>query len=346
MPEAQQDLVRRSFGVTVRSVDAEMRSVDVIASTDAVDAYGEIVDQSWDLKRYLANPVVLYNHNREGFLETLDPECTLPIGYAENVGVLDGKLQATLVFVDEKANPMGERVLQGFLQKSLRAVSVGFNPRTVRSEKVNDKEVLRLSDNELFEISVTPMGANPEAVAKSRIKSMHDLMARATAHQPSAPSDIAEKTMNEIEELRAKLADADKAKAALEAQIVDTKKALADVTADRDAKDVSLKAVTAERDVARDELEVKGLALKSAESRIVSLEVDALIGTKILPSERDVMVELASTNKTLFDKTIATRSDLKLLGAPIVPVEKGAPPPVAAVDNGDALAAYLAKQSA
>src|SRR5687768_10251178 len=110
MPEPSEDLVRRSFGITVRSINDDERSVDVIASTDAIDAYGEIVEQDWDLKRYRANPVVLYNHNREGWLETLDPEYTLPVGFAKNVGVVDGKLQATLCFVDEKASPMAERV--------------------------------------------------------------------------------------------------------------------------------------------------------------------------------------------------------------------------------------------
>ena len=345
------DLVHRSFGIAVRSVDAEKRSVDVIASTDAVDAYGEIVDQSWELKRYLANPVVLYNHNREGFLETLDPECTLPIGYAENVGVIDGKLQARLVFVDEKANPMAEKVLQGFLQKSLRAVSVGFNPKTVRSELLDGKEILRLSNNELFEISVTPMGANPEAVAKSRAKSMQSLKARASAQNPSAPSDTTEKTMDEVAELRAKLAQVESAKAAVDAKLAETVKATETslALATKTLSDVSIALVARDGESVVDaakrvagELASGAIALKTANEKIVDQEVSALIGKKITPAEKSGMVKLALLNRELFDEQMAARADMNLLGAPIVPAAKDAAPPASGADAGDALAAILA----
>jgi HK97 family phage prohead protease len=150
------EILRLSCGFQVRGLADEKRSVDVIASTAAIDSYGEIVAQSWDLKRYLSNPIVLYGHN----------SWDMPIGFASNVRVEDGKLLATLNLVDEKASPMAERVWQGIKQGSLRAVSVGFRTRSKpTSVEVEGKQVLVLSDNELIEISVVPIPANPEALA-------------------------------------------------------------------------------------------------------------------------------------------------------------------------------------
>lgn len=142
----------------IKSLRLEERQADFIASTDAMDADGDIVEQNWDLERYMSNPVVLFGHNSK----------ELPIGHAKGVGVVDGKLQATIVFASEKANPMAERVWQSVQEKTLRAVSVGFKPREVRKETRNDKDVYVLSDNELYEISVVPIPSNPEALSKQK----------------------------------------------------------------------------------------------------------------------------------------------------------------------------------
>lgn len=161
------DLCVREF--SVRAVSDAPTSpdecwVDVIASTDAIDSYDEIVEQSWDLKRFLANPVILWAHqSRE-----------LPIGRASNVGVVDGKLQMRIHFCDAAANPMGPQVYAQYKGGFMRAVSVGFYPRDVRVEVRDGREMFVLANNVLIECSCTPIGANPEALAKShaRIKAM------------------------------------------------------------------------------------------------------------------------------------------------------------------------------
>lgn len=150
------ELLRRSYGIAVRAQADATRSVDVIASSTALDGYGEIVAQDWDLRRYEANPVVLYGHNSWG----------MPIGHASNVRVEGDKLLATLNFVDARANPMAEQVWQGVLQGSLRAVSVGFRSKKGSMQNIDGKDVFVLAGNELMEISVVPIPANPEAVAQ------------------------------------------------------------------------------------------------------------------------------------------------------------------------------------
>jgi phage head maturation protease len=169
------ELINRTLSVSSSdSIDEEKRSVRVIASSTAIDSYGEIVEQSFRLERYQRNPVVLYGHNKSGILGMGgDPEDTLPIGYATELGISGGKLLATLNFVDEKANPLAPMVFEGFRQGSIRAVSIGFFPHEVREETRNGEDVYVLSQNELFEISVVPMGANPDAVRLS-VGEAHD----------------------------------------------------------------------------------------------------------------------------------------------------------------------------
>lgn len=161
-------LIHKTFAISAKA-NSESRSVRVVASSTAIDSYDDIVEQDWDLERYKKNPVVLYAHNQgAGLFSGPSAEETLPIGYASEVGVVHGKLHATLTFVSAAASPLADRVLAGFREGSIRAVSVGFYPRAVESEDVGGKEVYRLSQCELFEISVVPIGANPEAVALSR----------------------------------------------------------------------------------------------------------------------------------------------------------------------------------
>lgn len=157
MSEAKRDradIVTCAMRVKLAREDA--RCCQVIASTDDVDSHGEIVEQSWDLTRYAANPVVLYGHDSR----------ELPIGHASDVGVVDGRLVATLHFASEKANPRAEQVWQLVREGVLRAVSVGFYPSDVRFEMRDGREVPVLANNELLEISVVPVPANPNALAR------------------------------------------------------------------------------------------------------------------------------------------------------------------------------------
>lgn len=152
----------------IKAGDVQGRSVRVTASTESEDSYGDIVTQDWDLRRYERNPVVLYNHNSfGGMFGGARAEETLPIGSASDVRVVGGALEATLNFVTAEANPLAEKILQLFKQRAIRAVSVGFRPGAKREETRNGRDVYVLSKNELYEISVTPMGANADAVAKS-----------------------------------------------------------------------------------------------------------------------------------------------------------------------------------
>ena len=145
----------------IRSIDKEKRTIDVVASTEAVDAHGTVIVQDWNLERFKRNPVILWAHNA-----TLGMD-ELPIGKALRAEVVNGQLEATIQFAGADVNPRAEQVFQAYSQEFLRAVSVGFNPHSYRWEMRDDIEVLVFSDNELLEISCVPVGSNPDALARA-----------------------------------------------------------------------------------------------------------------------------------------------------------------------------------
>lgn len=159
------ELLRAVFEAKLSKGTAD-RTIDVIASSPSLDGNGRIVMQDWDLSRYEKNPVVLWNHGLGAgyFGDSADTDLTLPIGFATSVRVEQGLLKATLNFVDEKANPIAEKVWQGIQQGSIRAVSVGWQSGTVRWETHDNVEVAVLSQNELLEISAVAVPANADAV--------------------------------------------------------------------------------------------------------------------------------------------------------------------------------------
>jgi len=317
-------LIRRTFGVAVKAgtLDEKRRCVRVIASTDSVDSYDEIVEQDWDkrLGRYKKNPVVLYNHNRVGFLGLGGAAAdTLPVGYAEDVRMVEGHLEATLCFVDSDANPMAERVWQGFKQRSIRAVSVGFLPHSVFESKDNDKEILHLADNELYEISAIAIPANADAVALSAGSSTERdrLRARARgAKTPSAAAEPTEKTMDP-KVLEEKLKAAETKNAELDAQIKTLETKLK--TAEDSAKKFETELKTAETALESVKTELGELQAKFAaattdkaasEAKLIEREVDDLVGKKIAPAEKADFIAIRTTNPELFKSMVKNRPDM------------------------------------
>lgn len=148
--------------VNLRMLEEKSRSVEVVASTASLDSHGTVLEQKWDLTRYEANPVVLWAHNSG--LGQAEP----PIGYASDVRVESGQLKAKVTFVDAEASPLAERVWAGVKQKSIRGLSVGFRSRSSRVEQRDGKDIVVLSDNELFEISFVPVPSNSETLAALR----------------------------------------------------------------------------------------------------------------------------------------------------------------------------------
>lgn len=152
-------MLHRSF--TVRLAQGETApagEIPVIASSEALDDYGEIIEQSsWRLDRFLRAPVALWQH--EAWED--------PIGFFRDVRVENGELRATLVPYTGAADPEGKgaAILARYAQGGPISVSVGFCSGVVDTEERDGQRVRVLRECELYEISVVTIGSNPEAVA-------------------------------------------------------------------------------------------------------------------------------------------------------------------------------------
>ena len=144
---------------TFKSVEeADDGSVNIkgYASTNDTDRAGDVIDkEAWEkggLENYTNNPVILFNH-----------DYNRPIGRATGLETDDRGLKLT-ANISKSAGDVTNLVKEGIL----RAFSVGF--RVKDADYIEETDGLKISDAELFEVSVVSVPANQAAtfsVAKS-----------------------------------------------------------------------------------------------------------------------------------------------------------------------------------
>ena len=143
--------ITKLFTTQAKSINDETKTIRFKISDDQTDRMGEIVDQaSWDFKNYMNNPIVLWGH------DSSEPENVL--GQTLSLETLGGETYAEMQF-DDDINPKAALVWKQLLKGTLRTVSVGFI--------AHDQEGNVLKNNELLEVSVVPIPANPRAIALS-----------------------------------------------------------------------------------------------------------------------------------------------------------------------------------
>jgi HK97 family phage prohead protease len=328
-------VVARSMPIYVRGIREATRECDFVASTDAIDSYDEVVDQkNWVLDRFMTNPVALWAHqSRE-----------LPIGTVTRCEVVNGKLECTIQFSTEDLNPQAEKVWRNVKAKVVRAVSVGFMPHSVRWEKRGDREVYVLADNELYEISVCSIPANPDCLAKMKARAFDDAHPRqrgvATSdatNSTSAEAGVTENVMNEKESLALFAAkDAEIAalktaastasieKSTLEERATNAEERATKAEEERESALESVKSAETSMKDAATSLGAKTKedgsveSLKEVASRVsdelTAAHVEKFVGVKITTAEKASFVKLAKTDRTLFDEMMAAKADLGISG--------------------------------
>lgn len=149
---------RGEFGSSVRSVDKATRTVTFVASSAAIDSYGESINQSgWDLTRFLAHPVIPFGHDYY----------SLPVGKATRVEVVAGKLECDIQLAPADANPIAENIWQCLVNGVPLGVSVGFMPTEWHYEQTETGSMRVYDKQELLEISIVTIPSNPEALQKT-----------------------------------------------------------------------------------------------------------------------------------------------------------------------------------
>lgn len=142
-----------------KSIDVQKDSFHWVMSTFDVDRDFEKVDPAgWNLKNYLANPVILWSH-----------DYSIPaIGYAENMKA-DTVLEGDIVFNSKEFDEFGWSIGQRVKVGALRCGSVGFIAEEVEFLESKDRECdLIFRKQELLEFSICCVPANPFATSGTK----------------------------------------------------------------------------------------------------------------------------------------------------------------------------------
>lgn len=119
-------------------------------STSAVDRDGDrVLAQGADLTNFLKNPTLLWAHDAS----------SLPIGTVTRLDVQPNEIRAGWRWFE--GDEFASRVKNAWAQGIVRAASIGFMPIAATPNDAGGYDYTRW---ELFELSLCPLPANPEAV--------------------------------------------------------------------------------------------------------------------------------------------------------------------------------------
>lgn len=349
------EFVAKDDALVIKSLRKDVREVDFIASSERVDAHGDVIDQaSWNLLDYTANPIVLYGHNSR----------ELPIGKSVFTAIKDGMLHCTLKITDKIQ--LAREVWDLICEDILRAVSVGFKPVNGGYEMRGGEDVWVWRNSILKEISVVPIGANPDALAKQldAVNTLKGLWREQANKTPSAgvPAQLqpkeagttgnakgqddmktAEQLQKELDAKTAehndlaqkhsaanvKLVEAEQRAEKAEAAKTVADKALEKATGEIDSLKTAAKALETEHSKACTDRDNATKRADDLDAQLVEIEVETQVGKKITPAEKPEWVELRKKDKALYQKLIDKRPDNVCppegkVTAPEVPATKNA----------------------
>lgn len=193
----------RCLQTEVRKKGADGRKLTFVASDGTRDTAGTVLNvDGWDLKRFNSNGIIGYQHKvYGGWSDTENPDNVIGKGHAY---VEDSQLLVDVEFEPKEINPLAEKIYQKLLFGSLKAVSVGFLPigkgSWGKGEEALDgsNPTYYYAGQELLEVSVVNIPANPNALRKGLEEALDEEMRslRAEAEEtkvdpvePEAPVD-------------------------------------------------------------------------------------------------------------------------------------------------------------
>ena len=134
--------------------------VGAVASTGSLDREGEILDTAgWELENFKKAPILLWSHR------AMDP----PIGKITKIwkSIKEDRLKFDAEFAEEE-NPFAKVIADLMRKKFLTKFSVGFIPK--------ERDGERYLKQELLEISVVNIPANPEAGLTKEYKTLEGMV--------------------------------------------------------------------------------------------------------------------------------------------------------------------------
>lgn len=154
--------LREQIKVEVKSAGTDSEELDFIASDESLDRYQEVVKlDGWELKNYRMNPVVLDSHNYWSVGAIL--------GKSTELTIADGKMRNRVRFAMD--NPLGAIAYKMAKAGFINSESVGFIPTEWKNGIGPNEPRRTYLKQELLEISLVPVPANPGATIGASLKS-------------------------------------------------------------------------------------------------------------------------------------------------------------------------------
>lgn len=156
--------LRELLKCSVRAVPAadEAHELDFIASDETVDRYDEVIKlDGWELDEYRANPVVLDSHNYGSVASIL--------GNTSLLEIKDGAMRNRVRFATD--NPLGSIAYKMAKAGFIHSESVGFIPKVWANGIGPDQPRRTFTKQNLLEISLVSVPANPGATIGAAMKS-------------------------------------------------------------------------------------------------------------------------------------------------------------------------------
>lgn len=163
----------------VRAVNADSLTIDIIASTSALDSYNTKIEQSgWVLDQFRKNPVICFQHDSGGGFFGAGANKGLPVAKAlpETVRIEGDKLLMRIQFMAQDVDAFSYKIFRMIQAGFLSGISVGFDPLEWKDEESEPHGRVRIFTKcRLMEVSVVTIPANDEAmVVRSRERNRED----------------------------------------------------------------------------------------------------------------------------------------------------------------------------
>jgi HK97 family phage prohead protease len=138
-----------------KTTESSTNGGDFILSDATPDHYDDTIDPNgWDLENFKKNPIALFNHNSD-----------FPIGRWTNLRIEKGALRGRLVMAPEGTSSRIDEIIKLIKCGVLRAVSVGFKPKSSEPRKSGGRHY---SAQILVETSLVCIPANPSALLQAK----------------------------------------------------------------------------------------------------------------------------------------------------------------------------------
>lgn len=187
---------RKFAQASIRKVSEDVektRYIEFIASDNSRDSYKTVLPvDKWDLDRFNKNGVIGYQH---ALYYSTNPDMVIGSGKAF---VEDEKLIIGITFEPAELNPIAEKLFRKVLHGTIKAVSVGFDPKGEGAWGVGDEaagkqnQTYYFGGQELLEVSVVHIPANKNAVKRAAEMLLDD--EEPTQDDPESPESRSEET--------------------------------------------------------------------------------------------------------------------------------------------------------